>query len=66
MKPGNSEQPPGEFSALTKFMAHRCEDCILCKYARERPDTFFGKIMHWHGSWCPFWKARQKVYENNR
>ena len=51
-----------EFSAMTKFMAKRCDDCKLCNHARENPDTMFGKVMHWHGTWCPVWKARQKVY----
>jgi hypothetical protein len=21
----------------------------------------FGKIMAWHGTWCPAWKARQEI-----
>ena len=51
-----------EFSALTKFMANRCNDCKLCNYARENPETTFGKVMNWHGKWCPFWKAQKRVY----
>lgn len=62
MEEQNSEKPRREFSWMTRFMAARCEHCILCKYAREKPDTWFGKFMQWHGTWCPFWKAREKVY----
>lgn len=57
-----SPSPSSSFGWLTKFMAYRCEHCPLCKYAREKPDTPVGKIMQWHGKWCPFWKSREKVY----
>ena len=51
-----------EFSSMTKRLAKHCDDCKLCTHARENPDTMFGKVVHWHGTWCPAWKARQKVY----
>ena len=47
---------------LKKFMAARCEHCPLCRYAREKPETLVGRVMHWHGKYCPFWKAWQEVY----
>jgi len=47
---------------IQKFMALRCEYCPLCKYARGNPDTTIGKIMLWHGKWCPVWKAWEKEY----
>ena len=47
---------------FSTFMANRCENCILCKYARERPDTAWSRMMHLHGKWCPFWKAHKKIY----
>ncbi len=43
-------------------MANRCEHCILCKYAREKPNTAISRMMHLHGKWCPFWKAHLKIY----
>jgi hypothetical protein len=43
-------------------MAKRCEHCLLCKRARAKPETRFGRLMAWHGTWCPFWKAHQEVY----
>ena len=50
-----------EHSLGTRIMAKRCEQCPVCKAARERPDTRFGRVMAWHGSWCPFWKAYERV-----
>jgi hypothetical protein len=51
-----------EHSLGTRFMAKRCDTCPACKYARNHPETRFGRVMAWHGSWCPFWKAQEKVY----
>ena len=45
--------------AIKQFMAKRCEDCPLCQRARNNPDTLLGKVMAWHGKWCPFWRAYQ-------
>ena len=42
---------------IKKFMAVRCENCPLCKRARENPDTMFGKVMSFHGKFCPFWRS---------
>ncbi|MFH1762127.1 MAG: hypothetical protein ABIA63_13595 [bacterium] len=47
---------------IKNIMAARCEHCPLCKYARNHPENRFGKLMHWHGKWCPFWKAREEQY----
>jgi hypothetical protein len=52
-------------SRLEKLFAKRCDKCPLCIYARKNPETLFGKFMHWHGTWCPFWKAWHKEYGNN-
>jgi len=49
-------------SKLEKLFAKRCDNCPLCNYARKNPETTVGKIIHWHGKWCPFWKAWQKEY----
>ena len=59
---GASVADSTEHSLGTRIMAKRCESCPLCKRARENPDTRFGKIMAWHGTWCPFWQARERVY----
>jgi hypothetical protein len=44
-----------------QFLGKACDGCLLCKYARENPETITGKIMSWHGKWCPAWKAQQKI-----
>ena len=62
MEEKGTTQGPEDFGAVTKLMAKSCDNCALCNYARENPDKMFGKFMHWHGTWCPAWKAHQKVY----
>ena len=49
-------------SSMKHFMAKHCENCPACKYARKKPETTFGRVMTWHGKWCPFWKAWQEEY----
>jgi len=44
-----------------KFLGEACDDCALCQYARQNPTTIIGKVMVWHGKWCPAWKAQQKI-----
>ncbi len=48
--------------AIKTFMAARCENCPLCKRARENPNTLFGKLMALHGKFCPFWRSHEQVY----
>ena len=48
--------------AIKNFMALRCDRCPLCNYARKNPETMFGKVMYWHGKFCPFWKAWEEKY----
>jgi len=38
-----------------------CDNCPLCNYARKNPETSFGKVMSWHGQYCPAWKAQQEL-----
>lgn len=47
---------------LTRLMAERCENCPLCRHARREPDSWFGKLMAFHGRFCPFWQARERIY----
>jgi hypothetical protein len=46
---------------FTRFLGERCDTCTLCTYARQNPHTLIGKIMAWHGRWCPAWKAQQQL-----
>jgi hypothetical protein len=51
-----------EPSLLTRILAKRCDLCPACRYARSHPETAFGRLMAWHGSWCPFWRAWTQVH----
>jgi hypothetical protein len=46
---------------FTRFLGQTCDKCKLCQYARKNPDTLFGRIMAWHGNWCPAWKAQKEL-----
>jgi len=46
---------------VEQFLGKACDGCLLCRYARDNPATVIGKIMAWHGKWCPAWKAQQKI-----
>jgi hypothetical protein len=49
-------------SLLKRLMAKRCDLCPPCRIARAKPDSRFGRLMAWHGKWCPFWQAWQQIY----
>ena len=51
---------------VSRFLGTVCDDCRLCRYARENPQTLLGKIMAWHGKWCPAWKAREEMERQRR
>jgi hypothetical protein len=38
-----------------------CDNCPLCNYTRKNPETPFGKVMAWHGQYCPAWKAQKEI-----
>ncbi|MGA2223456.1 MAG: hypothetical protein ABSH41_03315 [Syntrophobacteraceae bacterium] len=46
---------------IERFLGKACDGCRLCRYARDNPATTIGKIMAWHGKWCPAWKAQQEI-----
>ena len=51
-----------QHGTLKRLMAKRCDWCLPCRHARANPDTTFGRVVAWHGKWCPFWQAWQQVY----
>jgi hypothetical protein len=57
--PGESSQ---QISPLTKALAGLCQRCGICLSASRKPDSGFDKIMRWHRTWCPAWKAHTKLY----
>mgnify|MGYP001397205639 CR=1 FL=1 len=46
---------------ISKFLGTLCDACPFCRHARENPQTTFGRIMAWHGKWCPAWKAWEEM-----
>jgi hypothetical protein len=44
-----------------RTMGKICDNCPLCNYARRNPETSFGKVMSWHGKYCPAWKGQQQI-----
>ncbi len=46
----------------TRALAGFCHQCGICPYAARRPDSTFEKVMRWHRTWCPAWKAHTIVY----
>jgi len=51
-----------QHSLLKRMMAKRCDLCLPCRYARANPESMVGKVIGFHGKYCPFWKAWQEVY----
>jgi len=51
-----------KFLKIKEILALRCEKCPICRYARKKPESLFGKMMSFHGRFCPFWRAWQEVY----
>tara|TARA_Y100000294_G_scaffold53884_1_gene50802 strand:- start:247 stop:438 length:192 start_codon:yes stop_codon:yes gene_type:complete len=44
-----------------KALGHACDNCPLCNYARNHPETTVGKVMEWHGKFCPMWKGQKEL-----
>ncbi len=47
---------------IKTLLAKRCDSCPLCKRARENPESLLGKVMAFHGKFCPAWRAWQQIY----
>jgi hypothetical protein len=50
-----------EMNRFQRTLGKVCDNCPLCNYARKNPETSFGKVMSWHGQYCPAWKAQQEL-----
>lgn len=57
-----NEQVKKQFGITTKILAGVCHKCEICPFADKKPDSVFGRIMHWHRTWCPAWAAHTKIY----
>ena len=47
------------------MMASKCATCSMKKKAEENPQAIMSKILKWHTTWCPGWKAYQKELAKN-
>jgi len=56
MKPKTTESP------RTLALANFCHGCGVCARAERRPRSLFGRLMHWHRTWCPMWSAHTEIY----
>lgn len=52
----------GKLSLTVRTLAGICHNCGICPYAASLPDSTFDRIMRWHRSWCPAWRAHTRVY----
>jgi hypothetical protein len=46
---------------LHRTLGTICDHCPLCAKARREPETVLGRIMAWHGRFCPAWKAQEHL-----
>jgi len=52
----------GNISKRQKWMAQRCLQCTLCKYARKKQKGMLYTIAKLESRICPFCRAYEKVY----
>ena len=55
-------------NVVHKVFGRSCENCALCRRARNNPDGMLYKMMSSpvHGSWCPAWLAYKKLEEEGQ
>ena len=52
-----------EITAREKWMAQKCVDCKVCKYARKKQKGLaYWFVKNIEGGICPFCRAYEKVY----
>ena len=56
------DQSKKQNGTTTKILAEVCHNCGICPFADKKPNSTFGKVMHWHRTWCPAWAAHTKIY----
>jgi len=57
--PAENGQPSG---LPTLALAKLCHHCGICPFAARRTGSGFERVMRWHRTWCPAWKAHEIVY----
>ena len=53
---------------VRKALAAMCHACPLCKFGREHPGSFLGRVLNHplHANHCPMWKAEKALYVPGR
>jgi len=51
-----------KFTKTQKWMARRCMECKLCRYARKKQSGLIYRIAQLESMICPFCRAYEKVY----
>ncbi len=48
-----------------RVMGHTCHHCPICSYARKKPESKIGKVLHHpaHANNCPAWKSEKEMFE---
>ena len=62
MRTSTVEEDGPQFGLATRALAGLCRRCGICPYAVRRPDSVLDKVMRWHRTWCPAWKAHTRVF----
>lgn len=47
---------------IQEWMAQRCVDCAVCKYARRKQKGFIYQFVKFESRICPFCWAYEKIY----
>jgi len=59
---GSESNSGKKFSVTARALAGFCHACGICSFAASRPDSSLDRLMRWHRSWCPAWRAHTRVY----
>ena len=62
MQNETSRRSDSRHGLVTRALAGVCHRCGVCAFAARRPGTNLEKVMRWHRTWCPAWRAHTKVF----
>ena len=62
MDTGTQAEDGRSHGLATSALAGLCHHCGICPYVARTPDSAFERVMRWHRTWCPAWKAHTTVY----
>ncbi len=47
---------------LSHALKTHCESCRIC-HTERKPESVVSRILKWHKTWCPAWRAYQRYLE---